>query len=182
MRGQHCRAQQRQSRRGEQGTLKIRAWISCHSRLRVAQEGVRRSQIQCHRRRNGRSRTPEGTSNCLLMLADAAPLWRLTSDSADLVNDIVNHLLPDCVVTTGICISQQSLSSLLSGDPTIVGRIFLAADQKLGMEQLAVVPSADLINWLRTLSISIQWVGTGSPKGPGRRKSSGGHICRWQSR
>lgn len=54
----------------------------------------------------------------------------LTSDTADAVNDIVNHLLANGVVTTGI----------------VVGSILLAADQQLGVEQLAVVAGADLID------------------------------------
>ena len=54
----------------------------------------------------------------------------LTCDPADTVDDIVDHLLADGVVTTGI----------------VVGGILLAADQELGVEQLAVVAGADLVD------------------------------------
>lgn len=53
-----------------------------------------------------------------------------TSNAADAVDDIVDHLLADGVMTTGI----------------IVGSILLAADQELGVEELAVGASADLID------------------------------------
>lgn len=54
----------------------------------------------------------------------------LTGNTADTINDIVDHLLADGVVTTSI----------------VVGSILLAADQKLGVEKLAVVARANLID------------------------------------
>lgn len=59
-----------------------------------------------------------------------APAKPLTSNTSNTVNDIVNHLLANGVVPTGI----------------VVGSILLAADQKLRVEERAVLPSADLIN------------------------------------
>lgn len=53
-----------------------------------------------------------------------------TSNAADAVNDIVDHLLADGVVATGV----------------VVGGILLAADQELGVEELAVAAGADLVN------------------------------------
>lgn len=53
-----------------------------------------------------------------------------TGDAADTVDDIVNHLLANGVVATGV----------------VVGGILLAADQQLGVEQLAVATSSDLVN------------------------------------
>jgi hypothetical protein len=58
---------------------------------------------------------------------------RLTSDTADAVDDIVDHLLADGVVATGI----------------VVGRILLPTDQKLRVEELAVVAGADLVDGRR---------------------------------
>jgi len=57
----------------------------------------------------------------------------LTSNTANTVNDIVDHLLADCVVSTRI----------------VVSGILLAADQQLGVEQLAVATSPDLIDGRR---------------------------------
>jgi len=54
----------------------------------------------------------------------------LISKLADAVQDKVNNLLANGVVTTGV----------------VVGGVFLARDQLLGVEQLAVGASADLIN------------------------------------
>lgn len=54
----------------------------------------------------------------------------LTSNTADTVDDIVDHLLADSVVTTGV----------------VVGSILLAADQELGVEERAVVAGANLID------------------------------------
>lgn len=54
----------------------------------------------------------------------------LTSNTADTVDDIVDHLLANGVVTTGV----------------VVGSILLAADQKLGVEQRAVAAGSDLID------------------------------------
>lgn len=57
----------------------------------------------------------------------------LTRHTANAIHDIVHHLLSNSVVTTGV----------------VVGGILLAADQHLGMEQLAVFAGADLINGRR---------------------------------
>lgn len=54
----------------------------------------------------------------------------LTSNTADTVDDIVDHLLADSVVTTGV----------------VVGSILLAADQELGVEKRATVAGANLID------------------------------------
>lgn len=54
----------------------------------------------------------------------------LTSNTADTVDDIVDHLLADSVVTTGV----------------VVGSILLAADQELGVEKRAAVAGANLID------------------------------------
>ena len=53
----------------------------------------------------------------------------LISQLPDAVQDQVNNLLSDGVVTTGV----------------VVGGILLASDELLGVEQLAVGASADLI-------------------------------------
>lgn len=55
---------------------------------------------------------------------------KLTSHAADAVHDIVDHLLANGVVATGV----------------VVGSILLAADQQLGVEELAVTTSSDLVN------------------------------------
>jgi hypothetical protein len=54
----------------------------------------------------------------------------LTGDATNAVNDIVNHLLANGVVTTSI----------------VVGGILLAADQQLGVEKVTVFASSDLVN------------------------------------
>lgn len=53
-----------------------------------------------------------------------------TSNTANAVDDIVNHLLANSVMTTGI----------------VVGSILLSANEKLGVEELAVGTGADLID------------------------------------
>lgn len=53
-----------------------------------------------------------------------------TDNTADALHDVVDHLLADGVVTTGI----------------VVGSILLAADQQLGVEERAVVTGADLVD------------------------------------
>jgi hypothetical protein len=63
------------------------------------------------------------------LLTTGAGTW-LTSDTAHAVNDAINHLLADGVVATGI----------------VVGGILLSADQKLGVEERAVIAGADLID------------------------------------
>lgn len=60
-----------------------------------------------------------------------------TGNASDTVNDAVNHLLANGVVSTGI----------------VVGSILLAADQELGVEQLAVGAGTDLVNGLLYVSI-----------------------------
>ena len=54
----------------------------------------------------------------------------LTGDTADALANTVNHLLADGVVTAGI----------------VVGSVLLPAHQELGVEELAVVAGADLID------------------------------------
>lgn len=53
-----------------------------------------------------------------------------TGDTADTVDDIVNHLLANGIVATSI----------------VVGSIFLPTNQQLGVEELAVVAGTDLID------------------------------------
>ena len=77
-----------------------------------------------------------------------------TGDTADLIDHTVDHLLADSVVTTGICSSSKSCVHHMLRLHTVVGSIFLAADQQLGVEQLAVGTSADLINGLSRLASS----------------------------
>lgn len=59
------------------------------------------------------------------------PRGSLTGNASNAVNDIVNHLLADGVVTTSV----------------VVGGIFLSADQKLGVKERAVATGADLVDW-----------------------------------
>src|SRR3954452_25452260 len=79
---------------------------------------------------------PGGSGNCLgssVSVAIHARAWEeacITSNAANAVDDAVGHLLADGVVATGI----------------VVGGILLAADQQLGVEQLAVGTSADLVD------------------------------------
>ena len=54
----------------------------------------------------------------------------VVGDTADLIQDLVNELLSDCVVTTGI----------------VVGRILLASDHVLGVEERTVGASADFVD------------------------------------
>jgi len=73
----------------------------------------------------------------------------LTSDATDLLNHAVDHLLANGVVTTGIYSCQSSfLFSHVVPARTVVGSIFLAADQQLRVEELAVWTSSDLVDWL----------------------------------
>lgn len=55
----------------------------------------------------------------------------LTSNTANAVNNIVDHLLANGVVATSI----------------VVGSVLLTADQLLRVEELAVGTGSDLINW-----------------------------------
>lgn len=57
----------------------------------------------------------------------------LTDDATDTLHDGVNHLLANSVVTTSV----------------VVGSILLAADKKLGVEELAVGAGSDLVNGRR---------------------------------
>lgn len=54
-----------------------------------------------------------------------------TSNTADAVDNRVHHLLADCVMASSI----------------VVGRVLLAANQKLGVKELAVVARPDLVDW-----------------------------------
>lgn len=56
---------------------------------------------------------------------------RLTGNTTNSVHDIVDHLLANGVVTTGI----------------VVGGILLTTDQQLGVEQVAVFTGSDLVDW-----------------------------------
>lgn len=56
--------------------------------------------------------------------------WSLTCNTSDSVKAVVDHLLANGVVTTGI----------------VVGGILLSTDQKLRVEELTVGARADLIN------------------------------------
>ena len=56
---------------------------------------------------------------------------QLTSNTTDTVHHGINHLLANGVVATSI----------------VVGSVFLAADQVLGVEQRAVLSGADLVDW-----------------------------------
>lgn len=57
----------------------------------------------------------------------------LTSNTTDPIHDSINHLLSDSIVTTGI----------------VVRRILLSTDQHLGVEQLAIVARANLVDGRR---------------------------------
>lgn len=114
-----------------------------------------------------------------------------TGHPADAVNDVVHKLLSDGIVTTSICRSSISLCFLLmfSLNRTVVGRVFLSANQQLRVEELAVVTGTDLINRLATVSvISSSQAFTCFleddcvPMGRGQRRSNGGRICRCWSR
>lgn len=65
-----------------------------------------------------------------------------TGDTADAVNNVVNHLLANGVVAAGV----------------VVGGILLAADQQLGVEELAVAAGADLVDGGR---VQVDEEGTG---------------------
>jgi hypothetical protein len=54
----------------------------------------------------------------------------VVGDTADLIQDLVDELLADCVVTTGV----------------VVGRILLAGDHVLGVKERTVGTSADLVD------------------------------------
>ena len=57
----------------------------------------------------------------------------VVSDTADLIQDLVDELLSDCVVTTGV----------------VVGRILLAGDHVLGVEERTIGTGADLVDDVR---------------------------------
>ena len=60
---------------------------------------------------------------------EALQAGALVSQFTDLLLDVIDHFLADGVVTTSV----------------VVGGVLLASDQLLGVEQLAVGASADLI-------------------------------------
>lgn len=76
-----------------------------------------------------------------------------TSNATNAVDDTVNELLSDGVVSASVCGSVSILYLHLTCDfiaHTVVGSILLSADQHLGVVELAVRASADLIDWLHT--------------------------------
>jgi len=81
--------------------------------------------------------TETGTSSTTERVEDEETLetGAVVGNTADLVKDLVDELLSDGVMTTGI----------------VVGRVLLASDHLLGMEQAAVGTSSDLIDnvWLQ---------------------------------
>lgn len=79
--------------------------------------------------------TETGTSTTTKGVEDQETLQStaVVGDAADTVHDIIDHLLSNGVVTTGI----------------VVGGILLATDQELGVEERLVVTSSDLINGRR---------------------------------
>jgi hypothetical protein len=108
-----------------------------------------------------------------------------TRDTANLVNNTIDHFLANGVVSASICGSQSPLLSPSAGPLTIVGRIFLATDEQLGMEELAVWSRANLINGLNRGQCLAAWMRQRAsilPKGPGRQKWSGERICHCPSR
>jgi hypothetical protein len=67
----------------------------------------------------------------------------LTNNATDSVQVAVNHLLANGIVTAGI----------------VVGGILLATDEKLGVEELSVATSSDLVNGRR---VQVDEEGTGN--------------------
>lgn len=61
---------------------------------------------------------------------EALQAGAVVGDAADLVEDLVNELLADSVVTTGV----------------VVGSILLAGDHLLGVEEVLVCAGANLVN------------------------------------
>lgn len=99
---------------------------------------------------SGRSGSPAESCSCLEMVLVKIPssgcsdnvvskeefCWgvrKRTGDTTNAINDIVDHLLANGVVTTGI----------------VVGSILLAADEQLRVEERAVATSADLVDGRR---------------------------------
>jgi hypothetical protein len=64
-------------------------------------------------------------------LSEGIGVGLLTCHTPDPVYDIVDHLLAYGIVSAGI----------------VVGSILLAADQQLGMEELTIGASPDLVDW-----------------------------------
>ena len=73
----------------------------------------------------GTCSTTEGVENKETLQTGA-----VVSDTADLIQDLVDELLSDCVVTTGV----------------VVRRILLAGDHVLGVEERPVGTGADLVD------------------------------------
>ena len=67
----------------------------------------------------------------------------VVGDTTDLIQDLVNELLSNCVVATGV----------------VVGRILLAGDHVLGVEQGAVGAGVDLVD---DVGLEIAVDGTGN--------------------
>jgi hypothetical protein len=74
---------------------------------------------------------------------EALKTGAVVGNTADLVEDLIDELLANSVVTTGV----------------VVGRIFLASDHVLGVEEGSVGASADLIN---NIGLEIAVDGTGN--------------------
>ena len=75
--------------------------------------------------KTGTCSTTEGVENKETLQTRA-----VVGNTADLIQDLVDELLSDCVVTTGV----------------VVGRILLAGDHVLGVEEGTVGASADLVD------------------------------------
>jgi hypothetical protein len=61
-------------------------------------------------------------------------------------------------VTTSVWKEASAATPAITSSirPTVVGSILLAADQELGVEQLAVGAGADLVNWLWAPSVAAE--------------------------
>lgn len=88
------------------------------------------------------------------------PRWALTRNLADAVNHGINELLADGVVTTSICtvasVSGQSIQFV--NGLTVVRGILLSADEQLGVEQVLVSTSTDLVDWLQVDVRLVEWL------------------------
>jgi hypothetical protein len=100
-------------------------------------------------------------SNYLHLLSEGSEgrRGRLTSNLANAVTNAVNHLLANGVVATSVCLRSAFAYPLRASGRTVVGRIFLAADQQLGVEQLAVGTGPDLVDRLPPSAI-VEWHST----------------------
>ena len=133
-------ARQRLWKPEELGRQQIRAWTSCRSRWRGARGGENQIQNQFHHRRSGRSRNLGGKSSCPAKRISSGILLFLTyrrscthQNPTNLIQSTIQDLLTNGVVTSGV----------------VVGGILLTTDQQLGVEELTVVTSSDLIDWGR---------------------------------